>query len=168
MNDAHQKICKAIFKSDNVAKSVLDVLVISNPDDVVKAATKIVQTEAKVICKRNSGSLLLKKDHDSLMTFTWNEFHKDLEVRAPNLLRVISGVVSDVPVAPTDKKFMHILHTVATGCHGRSQEMSGLHYCIAFLLVHGGCTQRVRHVMLKRLICCRISELCFLKIYISN
>ncbi|XP_056014422.1 uncharacterized protein LOC125649436 [Ostrea edulis] len=142
MNDAHKKMCKAIFKSDNVEKTVLDVLASSNPDDVVMAATKIVQAETKAICKRNSGSLLLKKDHDSMMTFTWNKFHKDLEVRAPNLLRVISAVVSDVPVAPSEKKFMNILHTIATGCHGRSQEMSGLHYCIAFLLVHGGCTQR--------------------------
>lgn len=102
MNDAHKKMCKAIFKSDNVEKTVLDVLATSNPDDVVMAATKIVQAETKAICKRNSGSLLLKKDHDSMMTFTWNKFHKDLEVRAPNLLRVISAVVSDVPVAPSE------------------------------------------------------------------
>lgn len=77
------------------------------------------------------------------MSFTWDEFHKELEIRAPNLLKVVSAVVSDIPVAPAEKKFMHILHTIATGFHGRSQEMSGLHYCTAFLLVHGGCTQRV-------------------------
>lgn len=142
MNEAHQKICKAIFKSDNVEKTVLDVLTISNPEEVVAAAANIVNAESKELCKRNSGSLLQKKDHASLMSFTWDKFHKELEIRAPNLLKVVSAVVSDIPVAPTEKKFMHILHTIATGFHGRSQEMSGLHYCTAFLLVHGGCTQR--------------------------
>lgn len=33
--------------------------------------------------------------------------------------------------------------TVATALHGRSQEMSSLHYQLAFILAHGGCTQRV-------------------------
>lgn len=35
VNEAHQKICKAILKSDKVEKTVLDVLTISNPDEVV-------------------------------------------------------------------------------------------------------------------------------------
>lgn len=55
---------------------------------------------------------------------------------------MVSTVVSDIPVAPAEKKFMRILHTIATGFHGRSQEMSGLHYCTAFLLAHGECTRR--------------------------
>ena len=117
---------------------------ISNPDYVVTAAAKVVHAETRDMCKRNSGSLLQNKDHSSIMSFTWDKLHKELQIRAPNLLKVISAVVSDVPVAPMEKKFMHILHTVATGCHGHSQEMSGLHYGIAFLLVHGGCTQRVK------------------------
>lgn len=55
MNEAHQKICKAIFKSDNVEKTVLDVLTISNPEEVVAAAANIVNAESKELCKRNSG-----------------------------------------------------------------------------------------------------------------
>lgn len=62
MNEAHQKICKAIFKSDNVEKTVLDVLTISNPEEVVAAAAYIVNAESNEVCKRNSGSLLKKKD----------------------------------------------------------------------------------------------------------
>ena len=78
------------------------------------------------------------------MSFTWDKLHKELHIRAPNRLKVISSVVSDVHVAPKEMRFMHILHKVATGCHGHSQEMSGLHYGIAFLLVHGECIQRVK------------------------
>lgn len=37
---------------------------------------------------------------------------------------------------------MNVLHAVASGLHGRSLEMSGLHFCIAFVLIHGGCTLR--------------------------
>lgn len=113
MNEAHQKICKAIFKSDKVEKTVLDVLTISNPDEVVAAAANIVNVESKELCKRNSGSPLQKKDHAGLMSLTWDKFHKKLEIRAPNLLKVVSAVVSDIPVAPAEKKFMHILHTIA-------------------------------------------------------
>lgn len=103
MNEAHQKICKAIFKSDKVEKTVLDVLTISNPDEVVAAAANIVNVESKELCKRNSGSLLQKKDHVSLMSFTWDKFHKELEIRAPNLLKVVSAIVSDIPVAPAER-----------------------------------------------------------------
>lgn len=118
VNEAHQKICKAIFQSDKVEKTVLDVLTISNPDEVVASAANIVNAESKEVCKRNSGSLL-QKDHASLKSFTWDKFHKELEIRAPNLLKVVSAVVRDVPVAPAEKKFMHILHTIATVIHGR-------------------------------------------------
>lgn len=41
-----------------------------------------------------------------------------------------------------EKKYMNILHTVASGLHGHSMEMSGIRYTIAFVLVHGGCTLR--------------------------
>lgn len=70
-------------------------------------------------------------------------FHKELQLRAPNILQVIASAVCDVPVKVEDKKFAHILHSVASVLHGRSAEMSSLHYQIGFILAHGGCTQRV-------------------------
>ena len=143
MNESHKKICKAVFKSDNVEKAILAVLTVSSPDEVVTAAAQIVGSESKELCKRNSGSILQQKDHDSLMTFTWDKFHKELEIRASNVLKIVSAIVSDIPAIPGEKKYINTLHTIASGFHGRNQEMSGLHYCVAFLLVHGGCTQRV-------------------------
>lgn len=146
-NEIHKKICKAVFKCEHVEKSVLDVLVTSHPDDVASAASKVVMSESKNLCKRNSGSVLQQKQHDDLMTFNWNKFNSELEIRAPNTLKIISAIVSDIPVTPSDKKFMNIMHTIASGLHGRNQEMSGLHYCIAFVLYHGGCTLRVSQYM---------------------
>lgn len=71
------------------------------------------------------------------MSLTWDKFQRECEILTPNLLKVVSAVVSDIPVAPAEKKSIHILHTIATGFHGRSQERFGLHSCIKFLLVHG-------------------------------
>lgn len=77
------------------------------------------------------------------MSFTWDKFNKELDIRVPNVLRIVSSIVSDIPPMIGEKKYMNILYTVASGLHGRSMEMSGLHYTIAFVLVHGGCTLRV-------------------------
>ena len=124
------------------------MLVSSNPDDVTTAAAKVVMLESKDLCRRNSGSILQNKEHESIMTFTWNKFYNELEIRAPNILKIVSAIVSDIPVTPSDKKYMNILHTIACGFHGRNQEMSGLHYCVGFVLFHGGCTLRVSKIPL--------------------
>lgn len=78
-----------------------------------------------------------------MLKFSWEKFHSELNIRAPNTPRVIQSAVSDVPVSIGEKKFVHLMLTVATAFHGRSQEMSSLHYQLAFILPHGGCTQRV-------------------------
>lgn len=142
-NKLHQALCKAICKSENVEQTVISLLVKEKPREVVDAAAKVVSEEARELCKRNSNSILMKKDQESLMSFTWDKFNKELEIRAPNVLRIVSSIVSDIPPEIGEKKYMNILHTVASGLHGRSMEMSGLHYTIAFVLVHGGCTLRV-------------------------
>lgn len=118
-----------------------------------------MKSESKNLCKRHSGSVLQNKDHQSFMTFTWDKFHKELEIRAPNVIKVVSAIVSDIPLTPSDKKHMNLLHTIASGFHGRNQEMSMLHYCIAFVLVHGGCTLRVslistRNILLGSIVTC--------------
>lgn len=139
-NKLHQALCKAICKSENVEQTVISLLVKEKTRD---AAAKVVSEEARELCKRNSNSILMKKDQESLMSFTWDKFNKELEIRAPNVLRIVSSIVSDIPPMIGEKKYMNILHTVASGLHGRSTEMSGLHYTIACVLVQGGCTLRV-------------------------
>lgn len=142
-NKLHQALCKAICKSENVEQTVISLLVKEKPREVVDAAAKVVSEEARELCQRNSNSILMKKDQESLMSFTWDKFNKELEIRAPNVLRIVSSIVSDIPPMIGEKKYMNILHTVASGLHGRSTEMSRLHYTIAFVLVHGGCTLRI-------------------------
>lgn len=139
-NKLHQALCKAICKSENVEQTVISLLVKEKTRD---AAAKVVSEEARELCQRNSNSILMKKDQESLMSFTLDKFNKELEIRAPNVLRIVSSIVSDIPPMIGEKKYMNILHTVASGLHGRSTEMSRLHYTIAFVLVHGGCTLRV-------------------------
>lgn len=124
-------------------QTVISLLVKEKPREVVDAAAKVISEEARELCQRNSNSILMKKDQESLMSFTWDKFNKELEIRAPNVLRIVSSIVSDIPPMIGEKKYMNILHTVASGLHGRSTEMSRLHYTIAFVLVHGGCTLRV-------------------------
>ncbi|XP_069109674.1 uncharacterized protein [Argopecten irradians] len=141
-NEMHKQLCKAIFKSENVELSVTKLLAKTNPDEVVDAASKIIAEESKELCKRTSGSVLQLKDHNNLLHFSWDKLHEELETCAPNVLKIVRSTVSDIPVSPREKKFMNVLHAVASGLHGRSLEMSGLHYCIAFVLIHGGCTLR--------------------------
>jgi two-component sensor histidine kinase len=103
----------------------------------------IISCESKEICKRNSGSILQQKDHNSILEFSWEKFYRELHIRAPNTLRVIQSAVSDVPVTIGEKKFINLMLTAASAFHGRNQEMSSVHYQLAFILAHGGCTQRV-------------------------
>ena len=56
---------------------------------------------------------------------------------------MVSSIVSDIPISPSEKKYMHILHNVASGLHSRNQQMSCLNYGIGLILLHGGCTLTV-------------------------
>ena len=131
------------MSSGKASKSIISILSETNKEEIVNAASLIIASESKDLCKKHSGSILQKKDNDSILEFSWDMFHKELQLRAPNILQVIASAVCDVPVKVEDKKFAHILHSVASVLHGRSAEMSSLHYQIGFILAHGGCTQRV-------------------------
>lgn len=74
-------------------QTVISLLVKEKPREVVDAAAKVVSKEARELCKRNSNSILMKKDQESLMSFTWDKFNKELEIRAPNVLRIVSSIV---------------------------------------------------------------------------
>lgn len=87
--------------------------------------------------------IFICKWKENTACFTWDKFDNELEIRAPNVLRIVSSIVGDIPRMIGEKKYMNIIHTVQSGLHGRIMEMSGLHYTIAFVLVHGGCTLRV-------------------------
>ncbi|XP_062609388.1 uncharacterized protein LOC134271151 [Saccostrea cucullata] len=144
-NEQEKKICRAIVQersSGKAAKSIISILRETNKEDIVNAASLIIANESKGLCRKNSGSILQRKDNESILEFSWDMFHKELQLRAPSILQVLTSAVCDVPVKVEGKKFAHILHSVASVLHGRSAEMSSLHYQIAFILAHGGCTQR--------------------------
>lgn len=145
-NETEKKICRAILNersSGNAKKSIVAIVTTAYSDEVIIAVSRIIGSETKELCKRNSGSILRQKDYNNVLEFSWENFHRELHIRAPITLRVIQSAVSDVPVSIGEKKFIHLMLTVATALHGRSQEMSSLHFQLAFILAHGGCTQRV-------------------------
>lgn len=86
--------------------------------------------------------MLQQKDHNRMLLGKVSQGAPNI-IRAPSILEVIQSAVSDVPVSIGEKKFIHLMLTVATALHGRCQEMSSLHFQLAFILAHGGCTQRV-------------------------
>ena len=79
--------------------SVINIIAKSNPDDVVDTATKIISNESRERCKKNSESVMQMKDYKSLMTFTWDKFNTELQIHAPNVLKVVKSIVCDVPVS---------------------------------------------------------------------
>ena len=140
---SHRQICRAVWRGQNVEKCILDIIAESRPDLVASSASKIVSTECQGLCRRGSGSILQDKAYESIFSFSWDKFNQELQIRAPHTLRIISSMISDITVPPEEKKYLHIMQTVSDALHGRSEQMSSLHYQIGFILTHGGCKQRV-------------------------
>lgn len=109
---------------------------------LTSAVSKVVAKECETICKRGSGALLQDRTCDGIFQFSWDKFHKEVVVKAPNTLKIISSAISSIPVVPSEKKFLNIMNTVASALHARSQEMSSLHYQIGFILTRGTCKQK--------------------------
>ena len=82
-----------------------------------------------------------KTEH--IREFQWDKFHTELQLRAPNTLKVTSSTISNIPVIPGEKKFTQLLLNIANVFHSRNQEMSSLHYQIVLILTHGSCKQKV-------------------------
>lgn len=139
----HKVLCKAIVDNNNVDKTIVNCLCQSNPNVVVNAVAKLIEDECNKACRRGSGSFLQKKDYEDLMKFQWENLYKDLQDRCPHTLSIISSMVQSPPPEVLSKPFFHVMLSSATCLHGRNQEMSALHYMTAFILAHGGCTQRV-------------------------
>lgn len=145
-NESHKKICRVFCRGQNVDKCILDILSNSVPELVSSAASKIVSKECQRLRKRGSGSILQTKSYDSIFRFTWDELNKEIQIRAPNMLQIVSSIISDTVIPPTEKKYVHLMNTVATALHGRSDQMSCLQYQVGFILTHGACKQRVRFI----------------------
>lgn len=147
-NDNHRQICRTICRGQNVERNIIEIIGRSHQDVLTTAVSKLVAKECETICKRGSGALLQDRAYDGIFQFSWDKFHKEIEVKAPNTLKIISSTISNIPVVPTEKKFLCIMSTVASALHGRSQEMSSLHYQIGFILTRGTCKQKVSTVCL--------------------
>lgn len=122
---------------------ILDIISKSDPELISSAASKIVSKECQNLCKRGSGSILQEKSYDSIFKFTWDEFNKEIQIKAPHALKIISSMISDTVIQPREKKYLHIMQSVVLALHGRSEQMSCLQYQIGFILLHGACKQRV-------------------------
>lgn len=139
---SHRNICRAIHRNVNVEKIIVDIVSKTHPELITAAAAGIVSTECEAICKRGSGTILQNQSFSGIFEFQWDEFHNELLLKAPNTLKIVSSTFSSIPLTPEDKKFNQLLFTMGNVLHGRSQEMSSLHYQIALLLTHGACKQK--------------------------
>ena len=142
-SETHKQICKAIHRGQNVERCIIHILKKTSPKDVVSAASEILSLECKTICKRGSGSILQDRSYDGILSFSWDKLHEEIAIRAPHTLHIISSMICDIRPPREHGKFLHVMHSIATVLHSRSQEMSALHYQVGFILAHGGCTQRV-------------------------
>ena len=137
-------MCKVIFRGNDVEGGLVDIIKTSAPEKLVSVTSNIISSECKNLCKRNSNSVLREKTRSGIVNFSWDEFHKELHLRAPNLLHVVSATVTDVPQSLSPGNHMrHILYSIAVALRGRSREMTVLQYLTGFIMLHGGCTQRV-------------------------
>ncbi|XP_062582660.1 uncharacterized protein LOC134244405 [Saccostrea cucullata] len=66
--------------------------------------------------------------------------YSELKIRAPNVLKTVSAMVSDIPLQVSEKPFQYVMYSVSQILHGRSQEMSLVQYLSGLVLMHGGCT----------------------------
>ena len=62
---------------------------------------------------------------------------------------MIEATVSDILVPVSSKPFVNMMTTAAIGLHAIFQEMSAVHYIIGFVMTNGGCTHKVRMLILK-------------------
>lgn len=124
-------------------KVIVDELVAENPSPVIKAVADILKQESQSICKQGSVTLLRKKNLYDFLSFSWEALHKEMSVSCPNLMTIMSSVVSDVPLQIDSKPFHYMLVSIAISLHGRNQEMSVIQYIIGFILTHRGCILRV-------------------------
>lgn len=137
------KNCKVFFRDQDVEDSLLRIVVTVRPDLVVSAAANLINSERENICNRNSGGILRDKTHENIMQFTWDKLHRELQLKAPYLLKVFSAAVSPIPVSISDSKLHHALLSAGICLQGRSREMTTLQYLLGFVMLHGSCTQKV-------------------------
>nr|XP_022291909.1 uncharacterized protein LOC111103152 [Crassostrea virginica] len=107
---------------------------------LIDGSLTILGGECRNLCKRNSGSVLQDKSSTNALEFTWDSLYAELQIRAPNVLKTVSAMVTDIPIHVNEKPFQHIMYSVSQILHGRSQEMSLVQYLSGFVLLHGGCT----------------------------
>lgn len=114
-----KKVCKAIIWGKNVERSIVDIIRKHKPEGVSSGAASVVANECKELCCKNSNSVLQARAHHEILYFTWDKLHQELTLRAPNTLRIVSSMLSDVPLSPEGKPFLNLMHTISMALHSR-------------------------------------------------
>lgn len=139
----HTKKSVKLLYGEKMLKDQLLILRKHKPEEVSSGAASVVADECKELCFKNSNSVLQARAHHDNLSFTWDKFHQELTLRAPNTLRIVSSMLSDVPLSPEGKPFLNLMHTTSMALHSRYNQMSLTQYLCGFVLMHGGCTMRV-------------------------
>lgn len=111
-------------------KVIVDELFAENPSSIIEAVADILKQERQSICKQGPGTILRKKNLDDFLSFRWEALNKEMSVSCPNLMTIMSSVVSDVPLQIDSKPFHHMLVSTAKALHGRNQEILVISYSV--------------------------------------
>lgn len=137
-------MCKAIFAQKGASKTILNILKFTSPDEIIEiAASFIVADECRSLCKRYSGNILQDRSFEGIFEFSWEKLENELQLRAPKLHHIVSHAVTDKPSTQTYRCHTQMLYTIARSLHVQCREMTVIQYLTGFILMNGGCTQRV-------------------------
>ncbi|XP_056008253.1 uncharacterized protein LOC125657360 isoform X2 [Ostrea edulis] len=102
-DEKEKKVCKIVFRGKDIGSGLRDFLKTSHPEELIEGSVAILGDECKTLCKRNSGSVLQDKSIQNVMEFTWDKLYTELQIRAPNILKIVSAMVNDIPIQDIER-----------------------------------------------------------------
>ena len=121
-------MCKAIFSEKGANKTILSVLKVTDPDEIIDTAASLVADECRSLCKRYSGSILQDRSFEGIFQFSWEKLENELQLRAPKFLHIVSHAVTDKLSTQSQRCRIQMLYSIASALHARSREMTVLQY----------------------------------------
>lgn len=91
-DDVMKQICRAVYRNQNVINCILKIKCKLDPTSIATVASKLVNRECEGLCKRGTGSILQNTSYKGLFDFTWDQFHKEIQIQAPNTLKICNGL----------------------------------------------------------------------------
>ena len=116
-------------------------------DELFSYFSHLIVTECQVLCQKKPPSLFRHVPVEKIDDFEWEDLMKELQSRAPLLLKVLSAIVARVDPR-CEKKSSTILYpaivtAVAVLLKGRNREMCGVQSIVSCLMYACHCEKQV-------------------------